>query len=156
MAAVFGPSLFTNWRFFTKLWALFHPKHLVTLTRDCSKVEVMLINAFYCFRIVRRREELHPDLVDLGHVGRHPAAVQVSFCRQGFKSLLLSAINFFIPLRVTYQGMNSSTIRPSFIWSRNTYCARQGSNPSEDFYKTRIRQFFVSRFGLLHIFNQHS
>ena len=76
--AVFGPSLFTNWRFFTKLWALFHPKHLVTLTRDCSKVEVMLINALNCFRIVRRREELHPDFPDPGHVGRHPAAVQVS------------------------------------------------------------------------------
>ena len=27
----FGPSLFTLWHFFAKLWALFHPKHLVTL-----------------------------------------------------------------------------------------------------------------------------
>ena len=31
VTAIFGPSLFNNWRFFAKLWAIFHSKHLVTL-----------------------------------------------------------------------------------------------------------------------------
>ena len=31
VAEIFGPSVFTKWYFFAKLWALFHSKHLVTL-----------------------------------------------------------------------------------------------------------------------------
>ena len=75
-----GKFLFSASNFWAKvfaiLWALFHSKHLVTLARDCSKVEVMLINALNCFRIVRRREELHPNFPYPGHVGRLPAELR--------------------------------------------------------------------------------